>query len=185
MTANAAAAAKSHQSCPTLSNPMDCSPPGSSVHRIFQARVLEWGAIAFSVTANRRGKMETVADFIFLGSKITVDNDCSHKIKTLALGRKAMTTIDSILKRRDITLTTKVCIVTVMVFPVVVYRCEIWTMKKAECLRKDAFKLWCQRRLLIVPWTAKRSNQCILKEAKLEHSLEGWMLKLLYFGHLM
>ena len=90
------------QACPTLSNPMDCSPPGSSIHRIFQARVLEWGAIAFSVTANRWGKMETVADFIFLGSKITVNNDCSHKIKTLALGRKAMTTLDSILKRRGI-----------------------------------------------------------------------------------
>jgi len=101
------------------------------------------GAIAFSVTANRWGKMETVAYFIFLGSKITVDNDCSHKIKTLALGRKAMTALDSILKRRDITLITKVCIVKVMVFPIVMYRCEIWTMKKAECLRTDAFKLWC------------------------------------------
>jgi len=131
------------QACPTLSNPMDYSPPGSSIHRIFQARVLEWGAIAFSATANRWVKMETVADFIFLGSKITVNNDCSHKIKTLALGRKAMTALDSILKRRDITLITKVCIVKVMVFPIVMYRCEIWTMKKAECLRTDAFKLWC------------------------------------------
>ena len=130
--------------------------------------------------------VETMTEFIFGGSKFTADGDGSHEIKRcLLLGRKAMIHLESILKSRDITLPTKVHLVKAMVFPVVMCGCEIWTMKKAECLRKDAFKLWCQRRLLIVPWTAKRSNQCILKEAKLEHSLEGWMLKLLYFGHLM
>ena len=134
--------------------------------------------------------MEMVKDFIFLGSKITADGDCSHEIKRcFLLGRKAMRNLDSILKRRDITLTTKVCIVKVMVFPVLIYRCEISTIKKAECLRIDAFKLWCWRRLFRVPCAAKRSNQCILKEINLEYSLEGWMLKLklklLYFGHLM
>ena len=133
-------------------------------------------------------KVETVTDFIFLGSKITVDGDCSHEIKRrLLLGRKAMTNLDSILKSRDITLLTKVCLVkaTVMVFPVVMYGCESWTIKKAEHQRIDAFELWCWRRLLRVPWTARRSNQSILKEISPEYSLEGLMLKLQYFGHLM
>ena len=130
--------------------------------------------------------MET--DFIFLGSKITVDGDCNHEIKRhLLLGRKAMTNLDSIFKSRDITLPTKVHLVKAMVFPVVMYRCESWTMKRAECPRIDAFKLWYQRRLLRVPWTARRSNQSILKEISLEYSMEGLMLKLKlqYFGHLM
>ena len=133
-------------------------------------------------------KMETVTDFIFLGSKITVDGDCSHEIKRHLLpGRKAMTNLDSILKSRDITLPTKVPIVKAMVFPVVMYGCEGWTIKKAERQRIDAFKLWCWRRLLRVPWTARRSNQFILKEISPEYSLEGLMLKLKlqYFGHLM
>ena len=109
--------------------------------------------------------VETVSDFIFLGSKISADGDCSHKIKRrLLLGRKVMTNLDSILKSRDITLSTKVCLVKAMVFPVVMYGCESWTMKKAECQRIDAFELWCWRRLLRVPWTARRSNQSILKE---------------------
>ena len=132
--------------------------------------------------------METVRDFIFLGSKITVDGNCSHEIKRrLLLGRKAMTNLDSILKSRDITLPTKVNLVKAMVFPVVMYGCERWTIKKAECRRIDAFELWCWRRLLRVPWTARRSNQSILKEISPEYSLEGLMLKLKpqYFGHLM
>ena len=132
--------------------------------------------------------IETVTDFIFLGSKITADGDCSHEIKRcLLLGRTTMTNLDSILKNRDITLPTKVCLVKVMVFPVVVYGCESWTIKKAECLRIDAFELWCWRRLLRVPWTARRSNQSILKEINPEYSLEGLMLKLKLqnFGHLM
>ena len=109
--------------------------------------------------------METVRDFIFLGSKITADGDCSHKIKThLLLGRKAMTNLDSILKSRDITLPTKVCLVKAMVFPVVIYGCESWTIKKTEYRKTDAFELWCWRRFLRVPWTARRSNQSILKE---------------------
>ena len=108
---------------------------------------------------------ETVADFIFLGSKITADGDCSHEIKRrLLLGRKVMTNLDSILKSRDITLLTKVCLVKAMVFPVVMYGCESWTVKKAECQRIDAFEMWCWRRLLRVTWTARRSNQSILKE---------------------
>ena len=128
--------------------------------------------------------VETVADFIFLGSKITADGDCSHEIKRrLLLGRKVMTNLDSILKSRDITLPTKVHLV--MVFPVVMYGCESWTIKKAECWRMDAFELWCWRRLLRVPWTARRSNQSILKEISPGCSLEGLMLKLQYFGHLM
>ena len=133
-------------------------------------------------------KAEAVSDFIFLGFRITVDGDCSHKIKRrLFLGRKAMTNIDNILKSRDITLPTKVCLVKAMVFPVIMYRYESWTIKKAECRRTDAFKLWYWRRLLRVPWTARRSNQSILKEINLEYSLEGLMLKLKcqYFGHLM
>ena len=130
----------------------------------------------------------TVADFIFLGSKITADGDCSHEIKRrLFLGRKVMTNLDSILKSRDITLPTKVHLVKAMVFPVVMYGFEIWTIKKAEDRRIDAFELWCWRRLLRVPWTARRSNQSILKEISPEYSLEGLMLKLKlqYFGHLM
>ena len=123
--------------------------------------------------------VETVAEFIFLGSKITVDGDCSHEIKRhLLLGRKAMTNLDSLLKSRDITLPTKVCLVKAMVFPVVMYGCESWTLKKAERLRIDAFELWFWRRLLRVPWTARRSNQSILKEISPEYSLEGLMLKL-------
>ena len=133
--------------------------------------------------------VETVADFIFLGSKITPDGTCSHEIKRrLLLGRKVMTNLDSILKSRDITLPTEVHLVKTMVFPVVMYGCESWTMKKAECLRIDAFELWCWRRLLRVPWTARRSKQSILKEISPEYSLEGLMmlkLKLQYFGHPM
>ena len=117
---------------------------------------------------------ETVTDFIFLGSKITADGDCSHKIKRhLLLRRKAMTNLDSILKCRDITLPTKVLIIKAMVFPVVMYRCESWTIKKLESYRFDAFELWCWRRLLRVPWTARRSNQSILKEINPVYSLEG------------
>ena len=132
--------------------------------------------------------METVSDFIFGGSKITVDGDCSHEIKRrLLLGRKVITNLDSILKSRDITLPTKVHLVKAMVFPVVMYGCESWTVKKAEHRRIDAFELWCWRRLLRVPWTVKRSNQSILKEISPECSLEGLMLKLKlqYFGHLI
>ena len=130
--------------------------------------------------------VETVSDFIFLGSKITADGDCSHEIKRhLLLGRKVMTNLDSILKSRDITFPTKVCVVKAMVFPVVMYGCESWTIKKAECRSTDAFELWCWRRLLRVPWTTRRSNQSILKEISPECSLEGLMLKLQYFGHLM
>ena len=132
--------------------------------------------------------VETVGDFIFLGSKITADGDCSHEIKRLLLlRRKVMTNLDSILKSRDITLPTKVRLVKAMVFPVVMYGCESWTVKKAEGRRIDAFDLWCWRRLLRVPWTARRSNQSILKEINPGCSLEGMMLKLKlqYFGHLM
>ena len=114
--------------------------------------------------------MATVTDFIFLGSKITTDGDCRHEIKRrLFLGRKVMTNLDSILKSRDITLPTKVCLVKVMVFPVVMYRCESWSIKKAECQRIDIFELWCWRRLLRVPWTARRSSQSTLKEISLEY----------------
>ena len=132
--------------------------------------------------------METVTDFIFLGSKIIADGDFSLEIKRhLFLGRKAMTHRDSIFKSRDITLPTKVHRVKSMVFPVVIYGCENWTIKKAECRRNDAFELWCWRRLLRVPWTARRSNRSILKEISLEYSLEGLMMKwkFQYFGHLM
>ena len=132
--------------------------------------------------------VETVSDFVFLGSKITADGDCSHEIKRcLLLGRKVLTNLDNILKSRDITLLTKVRLVKAMVFPVVMYGCEIWTVKKAEHQRIDAFELWCWRRLLRVPWTARRSNQCILKEISPGCSLEGLMLKLKlqYFGHFM
>ena len=123
--------------------------------------------------------METVSDFIFWGSKISTDGDCSHEIKRyLLLRRKAMTNLDSILKSRDITLPTKVCLVKAVVFPVVMYRCESWTIKKAEHQRIDAFELWCWRRLLRVPQTAWRSNQSVLKEISPEYSLDGLMLKL-------
>ena len=132
--------------------------------------------------------VETVADFSFLGSKITADGDCSHEIKRcLLLGRKVLTNLDSIFKSRDITLPTKFRLVKAMVFPVVMYGCESWTIKKAECGIIDAFELWCCRRLLRVPWTARRSNQSILKEISPGCSLEVLMLKLKlqYFGHLM
>ena len=132
--------------------------------------------------------METVADFIFLGSEITAGGDYSHEIKRrLLLGRKAMTSLGSILKSRDITLPTKIRIVKAMIFPIVMYGCESWTIKKAECRRIDTFELWCWRRLLRVPWTARRSNQSTQKEISPEYSLEGLMvtLKLQYFGHLM
>ena len=132
--------------------------------------------------------METMSDFIFGGSKITADGDCSHEIKRcLLLGRKVMTNLDSILKTRDITLQTKVHLVKAMVFLVVMYGCESWTMNKSECWRIDAFEMWCWRRLLRVPWTARRSNQSILKEISPGFSLEELMLrlKLQYFGHLM
>ena len=131
--------------------------------------------------------VETVTDFIFLGSKISADGDCSHEIKRrMLLGRKAMANLDSILKSRDITLLTKVHLVKAMLFPVVMYGCESWTIKTAEHQRTDAFELWCWRRLLRVPWTARRSNQSILKETSSKYSLEGLMLKLKlqYFGHL-
>ena len=130
--------------------------------------------------------VETVADFTFLGSKITADGDCTHEIKRL-LGRKVVTNLDSILKSRDTTLSTKVCLVKAMVFPIDMYGCESWIIKKAECWRIDAFELWCWRRFLRVPWTAGRSNQCMLKEISPEYSLEGLMLKLKlqYFGYLM
>ena len=127
-------------------------------------------------------------NFIFFGSKITADGDCSHEIKRhLLLGRKAMTNPDSILKSRDITLPTKVHLVKAMVFPVIIYGCESWTITQAECWRTDAFELWCWRRLFRVPWTVRRTNQSILKEIRPEYSLEGLMfkLKLQYFGHVM
>ena len=132
--------------------------------------------------------VETVSDFILGGSKITADDDCSHEIKRcLLLGRKVMTNLDSLLKSRDINLPTKVHLVKAMIFPVVMYGCESWTVKKAECRRIDAFEAWCWRRLLRVPWTARRSNQSILKEISTEYSLEELMLKLKlqYFCHLM
>ena len=123
--------------------------------------------------------VETVSDFMFLGSKITADGDCSHEIKRcLLLGRKVMTNLDSILKSRDISLLTKVCLAKAMVYPVAMCRCENWTISKAECQRIDTFELWCWRRLLRVPWTARRSNQFILKEISPGYSLEGLMLKL-------
>ena len=130
--------------------------------------------------------VETVSNFILGGSKITADGDCSHEIKRrLLLGRKVMTNLDSILKSRDVTLPTKVRLVKAMVFPMVMYGCECWTVKKAERQRIDVFELWCLRRLLRLPWTARRSNQSILKEISPGCSLEGLMLKLQYFEHLM
>ena len=133
-------------------------------------------------------RVETVTDFIVLGSKINADGDCSHEIKRcLLLGRKVMTNLGSILKSRDITLPTKVHLVKALVFPIVMYGCESWTIKKAECRIIDAFELWCWRRLLRVPWTVRRSNQSILKEINLEYPLEELILrwKLQYFGHLI
>ena len=138
--------------------------------------------------ANIVEKVETETNFLSLGSKITADNDCSHEIKRrLILGRKVMTNLDSLLKSRDIILPTKVRLVKAMVFPVVMYGCESLTVKKAECRNIDTFELWCWRRLFRVPWTARRSNQSILKEISPGGSLEGLMLKLKlqYFGHLM
>ena len=137
---------------------------------------------------NRWGTVETVTDFNFMSSKITADGDYSHEIKRhLLLERKVMTNLDSILKSRDITLPTKVCLVTAMVLPVIMYGCESWTVKKAEHQKIDAFEVWCWRRLLRVPWTVRRSNQSILKEISPGCSLEGLMLKLKlqYFGHLI
>ena len=137
---------------------------------------------------NRWETVETVSDFILGCSKITADGDCSHEIKRrLLLGRKVMTNIDSMLKSRDITLSTKIHLVKAMVFPVVMYECESWTVKKAEHRKIDAFEMWCWRRLLRVPWTARRSNQSILEEISPGRSLEGLILnlKLQYFGHLV
>ena len=134
------------------------------------------------------GKMWKLSDFIFFASNINADGDCSHEIKRcLLLGRKAMTNLDSVLKSRDITLPTKVHIVKAMVFPVVKYGCQSWTIKKAECQRIDVFELWCWRTLLRVPWTTRRSNQSILKEINLKYSLEGLVMKLKiqYLGHMM
>ena len=131
-------------------------------------------------------KVEAVTDFLFLNSKITADGDCSHEIRRpLLLGRKAMRNLDIVLENRDLTLLTKVCLVKAVVFPVVTSGCESWMIKKAERQRIDAFELWCWRRLLKVPWTARRSNQSILREINSEYSLERLMLKLQYFGHLM
>ena len=134
------------------------------------------------------GKVEAVTDVIFLGSKITVDNDCSHEIKRLLLlGRKVMTNLDNVLKSRDITSLAKVYVVKAMVFPVFMYGCESWAIKKAECCKVDALVLWCQRKLLSILWTARRSNQSILKEISSEYSLEGLMMKvkLQYSAHLI
>ena len=174
------------QSCLTLCDSMYCTLPGSSVHGISQARILEW--VAISLWEIDGETVETVSDFILGGSKITADGDCSRESKRLLLlGRKVMTNLDSIFKSRDITLPTKVRLVKAMVFPGVMYGCESWTVKKAECRRIDAFELWCLRILLRVPWTARRSNQFILKAISPGISLEGTMLKLKlqYFGHLV
>ena len=138
--------------------------------------------------ADRREKVEVVTDFLFLGSKITADSDCSHELRRcLLFGRKAMTNLESVLKSRNFTLPTKVHIVKAMVFPVVMYSCESWTVKKAECQGIDAFELWCWRRLLKFPWTARRSNQSIFRDINPEYWLKGLLLKLKlqYFGHLM
>ena len=160
------------------------------MHRLFSCFLTEIMASGPITSWEIDGEtVETVSDFIFWGgSKITADGDCIHEIKRLLLlGRKVMTNLDSIFKSRDITLPTKVCLVKAMVFPVVMYGCESWTVKKAACCRIDAFELWCWRRLLRVPWTARRSNQSILKEISPGCSLDGLMLKLKLqnFGHLM
>ena len=144
---------------------------------IQKTKIMACGPNHFMV--NRWGTVETVSDFIFLGSKVTADGDCRHEItRRLLLGRKGMTNLDSILKSRQINLSTNVHLVKAMVFPVVMYGCESWTIEKAEYRRIDAFELWCWRRLLRVPWTARRSNQSILKEISPEYSLEGLMLQL-------
>ena len=190
----AAAAAKLLQSCLTLCNPTDGSPPGSAVPGILQARTLEWIAISFSniqscyFIANRWGNNGNSEKLYFGGLQNHADDDCSHEIKRrLLLGKKAVTNICSILKSKDITLPTKVHLVKAMVFPVVMYGCESWTIKKGKHQRIVAFELWCWRRLLRVPWTAKRSNQSILKEISPEYPLEGLnlKLKLQYSGHLI
>ena len=166
-----------------LSSPSPPAPNPSQHQGLFQCgnsshQVTTGKTIAGSITSWQIDG-ETVTDFIFLGSKITADCDCSHEIRRrLLVGRKVMTNLDSISKSRDITLPTKVCLVKAMVFPVIMYGCESWTIKKAECRRIDAFELWCWRRLLRVPWTARRSNQSILKEISPVCSLEGLMLKL-------
>ena len=158
----------------------------SDFRKLRKTKILASGPItSWKIDGER---VERVSDVIFWGSKITADGDCSHEIKRrLLLGRKVMTNLDSIVESRDITLPTKVHLVKAMVFPVVMYGCESWTMKKAEHRRIDAFEVWCWRRLLRVPWTARRSNQSILKETSPGCSLEGLMLKLKlqYFGHLM
>ena len=142
--------------------------------------------MASSIITSWQRDRETVSDLILGGSQITAEGDCSHGIKRrLLLGRKVMTNLDSILKSRDITLSTKVHLLKATVFPIVMYGCESWSIKKAECRRIEAFELWCWRILLRVPWTARRSNQPILKDISPEYSLEGLMLKLQYFGHLM
>ena len=188
------------QSCLTLCDPMNHSMPGLPIHHQlpeFTQTHVHWVSDAIQPSHNISSPItswqiegetvDTVADFIFLGSKITADSDCSHEIKRcLLLGRKVKTNLDSILKSRDITLPTKIHLVKAMVFPVVIYECERWTIKKAERRRTDAFELWCWR-LLRVPWSARRSNQSIIKEISPEYSLEGLMLKLKlqYFGHLI
>ena len=158
-------------------------------HNIQKTKIMASGSItSWEIDRETVETVETLSDFIFLGSKISADGDCSHEIKRrLVLGRKVMTNLDSIFKSRDITLPTKFRLVKAMVFPVVMYGCESWTIKKAEGQRNDAIELWCWRRLLRVPWTARRSNQSILKEISPEYSLEGLMLKLKlqYFGHRM
>ena len=160
-----------------------------SIIRIQKTKIMASGPItSWEIDGETGETVETVSDFIFLGSKITTDVDCSHEIKRhLLLGRKVMTNLDGIFKSRDITLPTKVRLLKAMVFPVVVYGCDSWIVKKAEHRRIDAFEPWCWRRLLSVPWTARRSNQSILKEISPGISLEGMMLrlKLQYFGHLM
>ena len=157
--------------------------------KIRKTKIMASGPItSWEIDGETVETVATVADFIFLCSKITANGDCSHEIKRcLLLGRKVMTNLDSIFKSRDITLSTKVRLVEAMIFPVVMYGCESWTIKKAERRRIDAFELWCWRKLLRVPWTARRSNQSILKEISPGCSLEGLMLKLQlqYFGHLM
>ena len=168
------------KSCLTLCDPMGCSLPGSSIHGILQARVLEWVAISFSRGSSRPRDRTQVSHIV--GRRFTIwatREDCSHEIKRhLLLGRKVMINLDSILKSRDITLPTKVRLVKAMFFPIVMYGCESWTIKKAECRRIHAFELWCWRSLLKVSWTARRSNLSILKEINPECSLEGLMLKL-------
>ena len=165
-----------------------CAKPVSDQFTLILEEVQKTKIMASSPITSWQIDVETVADFIFGGSKITADGDCCHEIKRcLLLGRKVMTNPDSILKSRDITLPTKVCLVNAVVFPMVMYGCESRTIKKTECQRIEVFELWCWRRLLRVPWTARRSNQSILKEISPGRSLEGLMLKLKfwYFGHLM